>query len=624
MRLMLFLCFLLLVGGCSKEVVKSDLDKKIAAYVSVPIPIGDVKDLDGLKWETNNNDPVFSDSAAKKGGKININMSSFPLTLRYVGPDSNDGFRSYIDGNKMGLLGIQPVTNNFIPALATAWALGKNFNSVFFKLDKDAKWSDGKPITADDYVFALEFMLSKHIIAPWYNNYAEEFFEKVVKYDDFTIGIFTKKKHSKYEMLLNYGAGYVPEPKHFFLPGLDKDWVVNYQWKVAPNTGAYNISEVKKGKSVQFKRNDNWWAKEKLYYKNRFNVDVVEIKVERDDSVAWQKFLKGELDLFYLNIPEYWHVKSDIKSVEPFAKGYINKLWFYTNAPQPNYGIFLNLDYELFKDINVRKAFGHAMNVDKVIKTVLRGDYDRQYTSQDGRNEYTNLKIIPREFSLAKVDEYMKLAGWGKRGDDGIRVKDGKRMEVVMTSGYAHHQDRMVIIMEEAKKAGIEIKLNLMDGSTAFKSMLEKQHQIAWTAWTGGILPDYWQFYHSDNAHKKQNNNFTNTDDKEMDKLIDDMRNEFDDKKKQELSRKILQREFDLAVYVPTFSVPFSRKGHWRWIQLPKERGVNDKDGPILDPFVMGRFWIDENVKAETLQGMKDGKNFPPVEIIDTTYKRKN
>jgi microcin C transport system substrate-binding protein len=178
------------------------------------------------------------------------------------------------------------------------------------------------------------------------------------------------------------------------------------------------------------------------------------------------------------------------------------------------------------------------------------------------------------------------------------------------------------VIKEEAKKAGIDLQLNFMDGATSFKSMLEKQHQVAWTAWSGFTLPQFWEGLHSENAHKKQTNNFTNTDDPEMDRLIMAYRNEFNDEKKQEYSRKIQQREFELAAYIPTFLVPYIRAGYWRWIKMPKIPGVNDINGSILSPFWMGRFWVDEKVKDETLKAMKSGKTFPPVEKIDKTYKK--
>ncbi len=49
---------------------------------------------------------------------------------------------------------------------------------MYFKLDRDARWSDGNPVTGWDYAYTLTFMRSEHIIAPWYNDYYTREIEK--------------------------------------------------------------------------------------------------------------------------------------------------------------------------------------------------------------------------------------------------------------------------------------------------------------------------------------------------------------------------------------------------------------------------------------------------------------
>ena len=88
---------------------------------------------------------------------------------------------------------MHPVTDKFIPMMATHWSIQPDRKTIYFKLDPDARWSDGKPVTADDYVFTLEMMRSKFIVDPFYNTYAEEYFESVDKIDDHTIRIVGKR-----------------------------------------------------------------------------------------------------------------------------------------------------------------------------------------------------------------------------------------------------------------------------------------------------------------------------------------------------------------------------------------------------------------------------------------------
>jgi microcin C transport system substrate-binding protein len=132
-----------------------------------------------LKWLTNDSDTVYASPEAKKGGALNSWVLSFPLTFRVVGPDSNSSFRSAILGNQLSLIGIHPNTENIVPELATHWAYGEDKKTMYFKLNEKARWSDGTPVSAHDFAYTLEFMRSKYIIAPWYNDYYSKEIDKV-------------------------------------------------------------------------------------------------------------------------------------------------------------------------------------------------------------------------------------------------------------------------------------------------------------------------------------------------------------------------------------------------------------------------------------------------------------
>ena len=103
-----------------------------------------------LKWESNDTDPVYADPEAKRGGTFRDFMSSFPLTLRKYGPDSNGGFAAYVRETNLPLLSTHPVTRNPIPMLANQWAFGADNKTLYFRINPKARWSDGQPVTADD------------------------------------------------------------------------------------------------------------------------------------------------------------------------------------------------------------------------------------------------------------------------------------------------------------------------------------------------------------------------------------------------------------------------------------------------------------------------------------------
>ncbi|RPJ14981.1 MAG: ABC transporter substrate-binding protein, partial [Desulfobacteraceae bacterium] len=146
-----------------------------------------------IKWLTNDSDPVFASPDAKRGGTFHSSLMSFPMTFRVVGPDSNGSFRSAILDNHLSLIGMHPNTMNIIPELATHWAFGKDKKTMYFRLNRKARWSDGVPVMAKDFAYTLEFMRSKHIVAPWYNDYYTKEIEKVVVYDDYTLAVVATK-----------------------------------------------------------------------------------------------------------------------------------------------------------------------------------------------------------------------------------------------------------------------------------------------------------------------------------------------------------------------------------------------------------------------------------------------
>ena len=576
-------------------------------YESEPLPAG-------LVWVTNSADPVFASPNAKRGGTFSTYMLSFPLTLRMIGPDSNGGFASVLRPNHMmGLVDLHPNTLNFIPVLASEWAFHPDGKTVSYRINPDAEWSDGTPLTADDFLFSWDFARSEHTLAPFYQDYFGDVITKLTKHDNHTISITGATAKPENELLYEYSIW--PTPRHFHK--LDANWVQDYNWRVEPNLGPYQVSRVEKGRFIEFTRKDDWWGDGLRYMQHRFNPSTVRYTVIRDMNVAWEYFLRGEIDAFAVIMPNYWHEKA---VGEPFDKGWIQRIKFYTDTPQPSQGMWLNMDDPTLADRNVRLGLAHAMNLDRMLETLLRGDYERLKQHYEGYWDYTNPDIGPRPFDLDMANSYFDAAGWGQRGPDGIRVNNGQRLALSVVYGSQEHTPRLVLLREEAKKAGVELNLQLMDSSAYFKQILEKKHQIAWMAWSPGLIPTFWQHYHSDNAHIAQTNNITNTDDPEVDALIDAYREATDKESRVRLAHEIQQKIYEIGMFIPMYKVPYTREAYWRWLKLP-EHYANRTTDAIFSPMTEALFWIDEAVKAETLQARSEGRAFEPVYIEDTTWR---
>lgn len=575
----------------------------------------------GLNWEQNFQSPVSASPEAKTGGTFRQHILSYPLTLRTVGPDSNSSTRGIILENQWSLTGLDPNNETIIGVLADSWAYDEDGKTVYYRLRPEVRWSDGEPVTADDYVYTLEFMRSEAIVAPWYNNYYSEQIVDVKKYDDHTISVTASVKKPPVDLQL--GVSISPTPQHFYT--LDENFVLNYNWKIAPNTGPYQITErsIKrgKGKYIELQRKEDWWGDQFPEYANRFNVNKVRYRVIKDNNVAFRFFEKGDLDVFGLVLPELWHQKAQ---GELYDNGYIHRLKAYTDTRQPARGMFLNQADPLLADQNVRLGLHHSMNFEKMISTLLRNDYERLPQHYTGYGEYS-ADIEPRTYDLDRAQEYFTAAGFTERDSEGYLVNsNGQRLSFVVTYGTAIHNDRLVLLKEEARKAGVELVLELLDPQASYKKSQEKRHQIAWSGWSTGWRPAYRQHYHSETANRPQTNNITNTSDPELDRLIDAYRSVEDEAEKISLSKQIQVKLHERGALIPSYQVPYDRLGFWRWLQLPSENYVTRTGGGVFslfDPVSGGIFWIDRDLKKATEDAMDDEIAFEPVYIENTDWR---
>jgi microcin C transport system substrate-binding protein len=613
--LLLFLIIAYLLS-CAKT---EKIDKKNNVEI-FKAPISKEKIPSDLIWLTNDADPIFASSEAKKGGAINTYMYNFPLTFRLFGPDSSGSFSTYLSTSQLSLISLHPNTEKIIPQLASHWAFGKDNRTMYFKLYKNALWSDGKPVTAHDFAYKIEFARSDYIQDPAVNKHYREEIDKIIVYDDYTLAVVLSKPKPDLYLYTNI----TPISRHFYKE-LNKDFVQKYNWEIQPTTGPYTITDFKKGKYVTFTRIKNWWAKDLKYYKYRFNFDKIKFKVIKEINVIWELFKKGDIDVFPAMSPEYWYDKSNTKV---FNNGYINKIWFFNDTRQSASGLFLNQDVEIFKDKNVRYAFAHAMNFDKIINEILRNEYYRLDHGYVGYGKYTNNNIKAREYDIDKVNYYMKKSGWS-RGNDGIWKKNNNRFSVELSFSGESSMSSFVVLKEEAQKAGIELKLENLDSATLYKKVFEKKHEVVAIAWSTGVRPAFRTQYHSDYAHKKQNNNITNTDDKELVKLIDEYKDTINEDERIKLSHIIQKKIHEIGSYIPSHMIPYARQMYWRWWKLPAIPGTKNSEDTLFHPFVDytngfstgGLYWFDEEIYKETKQAMKKGIKFKPVTIIDDTYK---
>jgi microcin C transport system substrate-binding protein len=104
-----------------------------------------------------------------------------------------------------------------------------------------------------------------------------------------------------------------------------------------------------------------------------------------------------------------------------------------------------------------------------------------------------------------------------------------------------------------------------------------------------------------------------------MDDKIERYRSSVDRDTRIALAQQLEQMIYDKAVFIPTFAVPYTRSGYWRWMKLPRWMGT--KETTDLFSFSAGLHWIDNDEKATILAAKKAGTSYPPQTIINDDFR---
>ncbi len=588
-----------------------------------------------LNWENGSELSEFSSPEAKKGGTYRGAIQDFPRTLRILGPDANGSFRPYIlDYNFMQYAHRHPNFTEvkeggfyFFPGVAKEWALDYDGKQVFVRINPDARWSDGEPITTEDVSFSFYFYQQEYHKQIWYHDWYGPGinYSHVTVYDDYTFAVGLSERRPN---MLNLVLELTPLPRHFFKE-YGPDYNERYQWRFVTTSGPYviNDSDIKKGRSITLTRNKDWWAKDLKFWRNRFNYDRMRFEVIRDSSKAFESFLRGDLDTARLNLPEYWYEK--LPNDSPLVnQGYIHKYEFFNDKPRPTYGLWINSSRPFLNNRDVRVGINYATNWDMVCEQYFRGDATRMNTTADGYGPFTHPTLKARPFDTDKALAAFAKAGFTKRDADGVLINDqGQRLSFDLTTGYESLKDVLTILREEALKAGLELRVEVLESTAAWKKAQEKKHEILFSAF--GVAPEmyprYKETYYSDRAYenpwtedgqvnpdrkpKTQSNNLQLIASKELDKMIEAYDNSEDVDEMIALAYKMEEFLAEDASFVPGFVLPTMKVGAWRWIGFPRDFSVK-----LADQIREYRLdWLDEDKKKETLEAMKTGKTFEPV-----------
>ncbi len=519
----------------------------------VPAELGG-KGFTGEGWNTKSDYNILGDLKAIKGGRFTISMRDFPITIRTEGKDNNTDANGLIETLLYEtLLNLDPVTGEFIPQLATHWQVLDDKVTYRFRLDPDARFADGKPVTTQDVISSWELVSNPEILDPFFSVMFQGY-EKPVAESKYIIKI--KSKEIGWSQFYFLATALKIYPSHYIGGIAGKDYLEKYQYRVIPGTGPYIIdsNDIKKDNSLIIRRRSDYWAEEKRFATGLNNFDEIKIDINRDENLELEKFKKGEIDILKVTRAQVWAEKFNFDEVK---RGLVVKKKIFNEDPVGVSGLALNMRKPPFNDIRIRKAFTYLYDRQKFNEKLFYNSYWLISSFFPG-TIYENPSNPKPGFNLDSAKMLLAEAGWKDKNPDGYLVKDGKIFEIDMP--FSKGMDRyLTIFQEDLKKAGIKLNLSETDAPTLFKLGNERNFTIINISWSGMPVPNPDSYLSSASADNVNSTNWPGVKDAKIDELISKYNGAFEREERIKYLRQIDEIACSYFPYVFGWYGPYQR-----------------------------------------------------------------
>ena len=251
----------------------------------------------GSKETSNEKEGGSGDSSGSK--VLNVNNSSEPGSLH---PANAQGtHESWILEHTFEGLTKKTEEGKIVPGSAESWEISEDGLTWTFKLKDGLKWSNGDPLTANDFEYAWKYALKPETAADYayqlyYLKGGEAYNSKKGKEED--VGVKATDEHTLV-VTLEQPTPYFLDLTSFytFYPINKKVQEENPKWALDAKThvsnGPFKLTEWKHKESLKIEKNENYYDKDKI------KLDAVNFALIEDENTAWQMYQSGELDIAY-------------------------------------------------------------------------------------------------------------------------------------------------------------------------------------------------------------------------------------------------------------------------------------------------------------------------------------
>jgi microcin C transport system substrate-binding protein len=371
--------------------------------------------------------------------------------------------------------------------LAKSIEIAPDHLSMTYQLRPEARFSDGHPVTADDFVFSFD-LISHPEYSPMYKQYFADI-KGIVKLGEHSVRYEFKRRNQELPLI----TGEIPLlPKHIYgAPG--KDFGKDFD-SVAVGSGPYVIERYEFGKYITVRRNPQWWGRNLAKNLGRYNFDTITAKVYLDEVSMKEAFKGGDFDVMWVSSSKDWAL--DYKG--PFVKkNYIVRQEIPHKRPQGMQCFAFNLRRELFQSHKTRYALALAFDFPWSNTNLFYGQYRRIRCYFENSPDLTETApptgemkryldelrrkhgplAVPKaalykplqapgdgqsaEQNLLQAEQLLEIRGW-KRGPDGIRVKDGRRLTFELLLAQQAWQRIAEPYRQRLRQLGAEMKITVV------------------------------------------------------------------------------------------------------------------------------------------------------------------
>lgn len=401
---------------------------------------------------------------APKGGRVSLGSSSSfdNLNPMIVRGEPVQGIREFVVESLMARSQDEPFT--LYGLIAETIDVPDDRSQVTFRLDQRARFSDGTPITAADILFSFEVLRDKG--RPNYRTYYKKVTKAEAVSDHEVRFVFADGEDRELPLIL----GLMPVlPRH----AMDAEKFEETTLAPLIGSGPYRIAAVDPGRSITYKRNPDYWAKDLPVNRGRFNFDEIRFEYYREGSTLFEAFKTGAIDLRNEDDPATWAKGYDFPAARD---GRVHREEIAIGLPAGMTGLVFNTRRPVFADERVRQALVLLFNFEWVNKSFFHGLYkrsqsyfERSMLSSAGKPADERERTLLGPFANAVLPEIMD-GTWRAPESDGTphnRANARKAYEMLEAAGYALQGGRLV-----ETKTGNQLNFEILASNTGQERLL--------------------------------------------------------------------------------------------------------------------------------------------------------